>query len=81
MLPVETLDTYVRCIRELVKAELTLFRLGVVPRAGADLKRLTEVATTLSERLVVLIRRSMLLPVLEEISSPEAKARPRRRRK
>lgn len=71
MLPFETLDIYVRSIRELVRAELNLFRLGVLPRAGTDLARITEVATTLSERLVVLIRRRMLLPILDELVAEE----------
>lgn len=72
MLPTEILHDYVRSIRELVRAELCLFRAGVVPRAGADLEKLTEVATTLSERLVVLIRRRLLLPILAELVREES---------
>jgi DNA-binding transcriptional MerR regulator len=82
MLPFETLETYVRSIRELVRAELNLFRVGVIPRAGEDLERLTRVATTLSERLVVLIRRRMLLPILNELVDEEkAPEHPRKKRK
>lgn len=85
MLPTEILGDYVGAIRALVRAELGLFRAGVLPRAGANVSELTEVATTLSERLVVLIRRKLLLPTLAELARearPERgrKARPKSRR-
>lgn len=70
MLPVEIVAEYAAAVRALVRAELRLFREGVVPRAGDDLAELTETATTLSERLVVLIRRKLLLPTLRELASP-----------
>jgi len=68
MLPPEILRNYVGAIAELVRIELLMFRAGVVPSAGHDLARLTEVATTLSERLVVLLRRKLLLPTLRELA-------------
>ena len=71
MLPLEILQTYLAAIRTLVRAELQMFRAGVLPRAGDDLAELSEVATVLSERLVVLIRRKMLLPTLTEIMAEE----------
>lgn len=71
MLPPKILSTYVDALQQLVRAELAMFRAGVVPEAGADLARLTEVATTLSERLVVLLRRKLLLPTLETLASAE----------
>lgn len=67
MLPPEILATYLEALRALVRAELAMFRAGVVPHAGGDLARLTEVATTLSERLVVLLRRRLLLPTLHTL--------------
>lgn len=67
MLPPAIVGPYVHAIRELVRVELEMFRSGVVPRAGADLPRIAEAATRLSEQLVVLIRRKMLLPTLEAL--------------
>ncbi len=88
MLPTAILADYARAIRELVRVELSLFRAGVLPSAGDDLDRITEAATTLSEQLVVLIRRKLLLPTLgqmaEEARSPRRASKsgtrkPRRR--
>ncbi len=67
MLPTAILENYARAIRELVRVELSMFRAGVMPLAGDDLDRITEAATSLSERLVVLIRRKMLLPTLSQL--------------
>lgn len=64
MLPVDILGEYAAALRQLVRAELRLFREGVLPRAGDRVDELAEAATLLSERLVVLIRRKMLLPTL-----------------
>ncbi len=64
MLPMEVLGSYVLAIRELVRLEIELFRQGVMPRAGRDLSSITDAATRLSEQLVVLIRRKLLLPTL-----------------
>jgi DNA-binding transcriptional MerR regulator len=84
MLPPAIIEPYVRAIRELVRTELEMFREGVVPRAGKDLAQITETATKLSEQLVVLIRRKMLLPTLRQIVEEEqarrAKQRPRARK-
>lgn len=73
MLPVAILGEYVAALRALVEAELRLFREGVLPRAGGDLTELTEAATVLSERLVVLVRRKLLLPTLRALSSADGK--------
>jgi DNA-binding transcriptional MerR regulator len=79
MLPVAILGEYAAAMHALVRAELRLFREGVVPHAGSDLAELTEAATTLSERLVVLVRRKMLLPTLRELAAPpEAETKKRR---
>jgi DNA-binding transcriptional MerR regulator len=71
MLPANVLATYFEHIHGLVRAELQIFRAGVLPRAGERLEALSEAATTLSERLVVLLRRKLLVPVLEEIVREE----------
>ncbi len=72
MLPVTVLAEYADAMRRLVRAELRLFREGVVPLAGNDLPSLAEAATTLSERLVLLLRRKLLLPTLRELIREEA---------
>jgi DNA-binding transcriptional MerR regulator len=74
MLPLDILDAYVEAISTLVRAELGLFRSGVLPRAGGDLAGLAETATLLSERLVVLLRRKLLLPMLTRILAEETSA-------
>jgi DNA-binding transcriptional MerR regulator len=67
MLPASILETYKRADEQLVRAEAELFSAGVVPRAGEDLTALTAAATVLSERLVVLLRRKMLLPIMRAV--------------
>ncbi len=75
MLPPSILAEYVGALRSLVKAELSMFRAGVLPRAGDDLAELSARATELSERLVMLLRRKLLLPTLHELVEREAKSR------
>ena len=90
MLPFEILADYLAAIRTLVAVELRLFRAGVIGRAGAgEIRRLTTAATKLSERLVVLLRRKLLLPTLHrmleedhrESSEPVRPVRKRMRRR
>ena len=76
MLPNEILREYVTALSQLVRVELQLFRTGVVPSAGNDLANLTTAAATLSERLVVLLRRKMLLPTLRELAAEGAEMNP-----
>ena len=73
MLPPEIIGPYVLAIRELARIELDMYRHGVVPRAGANLAKITEAATRLSEQLVVLVCRKMLLPTLEELVASHAR--------
>lgn len=75
MLPVTVLAEYGEALRNLVRTELRLYREGVLPRASAaDISALTEAATTLSERLVVLLRRKLLVPTLRALSQRAARA-------
>ena len=67
MLPYTILGPYVEMLTELVRAELQMFRMGVMPRAGDDLQRLSQAATELSEQLILRMRRKLLLPTLEKI--------------
>ena len=72
MLPFEILSAYLTALRKLVEIELQMFRAGVLARASSsELPGLTTAATELSERLVVLLRRKLLLPTLERIVEEE----------
>ena len=72
MLPHTIVAPYVAAIQALVKTELEMFRAGIVHAGDADVKAIVESATVLSERLVVLLRRKMLLPMLEELTRADA---------
>jgi DNA-binding transcriptional MerR regulator len=80
MLPFTALGPYADAIRHLVKVELSMFKEGVLPRAGKNLPALVEAATTLSERLVVLLRRRFILPMFRELvaEGPSATSTPKR---
>jgi len=68
MLPFAILGEYLQALRALVDIELRMFRAGVLARAApGDVKRLATAATKLSERLVVLLRRKLLLPTLQRL--------------
>lgn len=79
MLPFAVIDEYLAALRTLVAAELELFRGGVIKRAPkGQVERLTTIATELSERLVVLIRRKLLLPTLQKLMEEDHAKRPSR---
>ena len=81
MLPVTILAEYGEALRNLVRTELKLYREGVLPRAQPeDLSALTEAATALSERLVVLLRRKLLLPSLRALAQPTSARKKTRQR-
>ncbi len=67
MLPFDILRDYVAALNTLVAVELRMFRAGVLGHIGVDTARVTTAATELSERLVVLIRRKLLLPTLDRL--------------
>ncbi|MBV8755840.1 MAG: MerR family transcriptional regulator [Deltaproteobacteria bacterium] len=72
MLPFSILGEYVAALQRLVEIELSLFRDGVLARAKRDdVPALTTAATELSERLVVLVRRKLLLPTLISPKDPK----------
>lgn len=75
MLPHTILGPYVAAIRSLVRVELEMFREGVVPQAGRKLQEIVPIATMLSERLVVLLRRKLLLPTLRELAAEPAESK------
>lgn len=90
MLPFSILNDYLAALRALVEVEIRMFRAGVIKRGKAgDVAALATTATEFSERLVVLLRRKLLLPVLHDLieaerrrshATPPRRARPRRRR-
>ncbi len=73
LLPFDIINDYLAAIRALVAVELRLFREGVVRRTPNDVGRLTTAATKLSERLVVLVRRKLLLPTLTKLIEEDAR--------
>lgn len=83
MLPHTIVGPYVAALRNLVRAELEMFREGMLNRPeGADVAEVVEAATTLSEQLVLQLRRKMLLPMLRELIAKEhEKKRPKRARR
>jgi DNA-binding transcriptional MerR regulator len=74
LLPFDIIQDYLAAIRALVAVELRLFREGVRRTAPADVGRLTTAATKLSERLVVLVRRKLLLPTLTKLMEEDTRA-------
>lgn len=68
MLPPTILAPYVQALQQLVRTELRLFREGVIPLAEGNIAALAEAATRLSEQLVILLRRKMLLPTLRQLA-------------
>ena len=75
MLPPQILGPYVQAIRDLVRLELAMFREGVVPRATDELPHLIEHAAELSEELVVVLRRKLLIPTLRALRASGKQAK------
>ena len=69
MLPYTITGPYVTAIRQLARIELEMFRQGMRRKSAAEADELVDVATKLSEQLVVLIRRKMLSPMLRQLTS------------
>ena len=73
MLSHKIIEPYVKALDGLVRAELKMFRAGVLPQAGSNLEALTEAAATLSESLILVLRRKLLLPILAQLIAEEQK--------
>jgi DNA-binding transcriptional MerR regulator len=81
MLPFEILREYRAALEKLVEVELRMFRSGVIGHAKpSQVSELTKVAAELSERLVVLLRRKLLLPTLQRLVDERAIRKPGRKR-
>jgi len=82
MLPFDIMQAYLMALHALVEVELRLFRDGVIRKADRrDVARLTTAATKLSERLVVIVRRKLLLPTLRQLIEEELDVEDRTLRK
>jgi len=64
------LERYRQQVETLVAAEIAVFQEGIVAGAGERLAASTVEAMKVSERLVLLLRRRMLLPVFERLALP-----------
>ena len=60
---------YGEALRQLVRFEWQVLHEGLAKAPPEEVTRLAEVAATLSERLLVLMRRKMLLPTLREMAA------------
>jgi DNA-binding transcriptional MerR regulator len=81
LLPFDILGDYLGALNKLVEVELRMYRGGVIGRAKpTEVRKLTKAAAELSERLVVLLRRKLLLPTLHRLVDERA-PKPAKRRK
>ena len=67
MLPHTIIEPYVEALTELLQTELQMFRTGVMSRADQDSQALIQAATALSESLILILRRKLLVPVLKSV--------------
>jgi len=67
MLPYTIVEPYMKAIQNLVRTELAMFREGLARTDAEELPELVASATQLSEQLVLLLRRKLLLPTLRDL--------------
>ena len=81
LLPFDILGDYLGALNKLVEVELRMYRGGVIGRAKpTEVRKLTKAAAELSERLVVLLRRKLLLPTLHRLVDERAPKQAKRRK-
>ena len=66
IMPIPVIEGYLTALRELVRFEWGMFSSGILAEPDADVQQLANVATRLSESLVMLLRRKLLIPTLKE---------------
>ena len=71
MLPHTIIESYCDGLTDLIESELQLFRAGVVSRGDEDMQSLIHAATALSESLILVLRRKLMVPVLSSLTNPE----------
>ena len=69
--PVQLVKLYLEALRPLVRFELQLFRQGVLPKAPDNLEGLAGTAANVSETLVTILRRRLILPTLTQLLTEE----------
>jgi len=69
--PVQLVKLYLEALRPLVRFELQLFRQGVLPKAPENLEGLAGTAAEVSETLVTILRRRLILPTLTQLLTEE----------
>ena len=68
MLPISILSSYQKALNELVAMEIQMFRMGVLSKTDMDkIPDLMRAGSELSERLVLVLRRKLLLPMMETL--------------
>ena len=65
MIPVQVLEKYRALMRQVVSFEVELFQANIVPQSDDRLMQLADMAMEHSERLLTILRRKQLVPVLE----------------
>jgi hypothetical protein len=73
MIPVQVLEKYRELMRQVVRFEVELFQTSIVPQSEDNLTQLADMAMDHSERLLTILRRKQLVPVLELALKTEAK--------
>ncbi len=68
---VAVLEQYRSAVESLVASEIAVFHTHIVAGAGVGLANATVEAMKVSERLVVLLRRRLLLPIFEGTATPK----------
>ena len=71
MLPHTIIESYCDGLTELIESELQLFRAGVVSRGDGDMQPLIRAAAALSESLILVLRRKLMVPILSSLTNPE----------
>jgi len=66
VMPSSVIEGYMEALRALVRFEWSIFSSGLLADPEADATALGSVATRLSESLVIVLRRKILLPTLQE---------------
>ena len=75
MIPIEVLKKYRELMRDVVRFEIELFQRDIVPNSKDKLIPLADTAVEHSERLLMLVRRKQLVPVLKAALQSQQKAK------
>ena len=76
VLPSSVVGLYVDLVRQLVETEVALFQKRVLPVAHEEPERVVAAAANISERLILVLRRKLLRPALEQAIAGTAPTSP-----